>query len=66
MTTSERNRKEAAFFNTSPWDTLPKSRVGIDALKQRLNDLLVEVTRNTFADVTLDLDDRMRTVQQGA
>ena len=61
--TAERNKIENAFFNAGLWSTLPKNRVGIAALKQRLNGLLVGVTRTTFADVMLDLEDRIQKVQ---
>ncbi|KIW34052.1 uncharacterized protein PV07_00854 [Cladophialophora immunda] len=62
--TTERDQNEIDFFNAGLWSTLPKDRVGIAALKQRLNALLVGVTRNTFADVMLDLENRIDKVQQ--
>lgn len=60
---SERNQNESDFFNAGLWSALPKDRVGIAALKRRLNALLVGVTRNTFVDVMLDLENRIRKVQ---
>lgn len=61
---TERHSNEAGFFRMGPWSNVPKNRVGISALKHRLNDLLVGVTRNTFADVSLEIDNRMRQAQQ--
>lgn len=43
---------EKAFFATSdPWTRLPKDRVGIDALRARLVDLLGELIRREFPNV---------------
>lgn len=60
--TSERNQNESDFFSAGLWSSVPKDRVGIAALKRRLNALLVGVTRNTFVDVMLDLENRIRNV----
>ncbi|MCJ1478749.1 hypothetical protein MMC13_007433 [Lambiella insularis] len=61
--TVERNLNETGFFNAGLWSTFPRNRVGINAFKKRLNDLLIGVARNTFADVMCDLEDRMRKAQ---
>jgi hypothetical protein len=55
ITFDERNTKEVAFFHLDPWGSIPKERAGIKALKHRLNNLLVEVTRRSFQGVTADI-----------
>ncbi|OAL27214.1 hypothetical protein AYO20_09812 [Fonsecaea nubica] len=63
VSTAERNKNENDFFNEGVWSTLPKDRVGVAALKRRLNALLIGVTRTTFADVMLDIETRIQKVQ---
>ena len=55
ITFDERNTKEVAFFTRDPWSSIPKERAGIKALKYRLNNLLVDVTRRSFQGVALDI-----------
>ncbi|KAL2068602.1 hypothetical protein VTL71DRAFT_14939 [Oculimacula yallundae] len=56
---SERNARETAFFNTQPWSAIPKERAGIKALKLRLDKLLVDVTRQNFKAVAVDVQRRI-------
>jgi len=48
---SERARKEKEFFLSQPWSRLSRDRVGTQALQQRLQDLLVDITRREFPKV---------------
>jgi Dynamin central region len=64
ITFDERNVKEVAFFTLDPWSSLPKERAGIKALKHRLNNLLVDVTRRNFQGVAMDIRRRMEKLKQ--
>ena len=55
ITFDERNTKEVTFFHLDPWSSIPKERAGIKALKHRLNNLLVDVTRRSFQGVAADI-----------
>ena len=59
ITFNERNMKEVAFFDQDPWSAIPKERAGIKALKRRLNNLLVDVTRRSFQGVVVDIRQRI-------
>ena len=48
MTIEQRHRNEKKFFNTSPWNALPKDRVGISSLKKFLGKLLYEHIQGEF------------------
>lgn len=63
ITFDERNMKEVAFFTLDPWSSIPKERAGIKALKHRLNNLLVDVTRRSFQGVMSDIRTRMESLQ---
>lgn len=48
-TLQKRNEEEAAFFRKDPWSAIVSSgRVGIEALKVRLRDLLVNISKKEF------------------
>lgn len=64
ITFDERNIKEVAFFTLDPWSSLPKERAGIKALKHRLNNLLVDITRRSFHGVAMDIRRRMEILEQ--
>ncbi|KAL2821233.1 P-loop containing nucleoside triphosphate hydrolase protein [Aspergillus granulosus] len=40
-TLPERNQEESAFFSSGVWESLPRSHVGIDDLRERLSKLLL-------------------------
>jgi hypothetical protein len=63
ITFDERNAKEVAFFTQDPWSSIPKERAGIKALKLRLNNLLVDVTRRSFQGVAVDIRSRIRKLE---
>ena len=50
-----RNERERVFFAQDPWKMLPPDRVGIKALKSRLDKLLVDITRQNFQGVIADV-----------
>ncbi len=64
ITFDERNTKEVAFFTLDPWSSIPKERAGIAALKHRLNNLLVDVTRRSFQGVAVDIRRRIGKLAQ--
>ncbi|KFZ15034.1 hypothetical protein V501_02916 [Pseudogymnoascus sp. VKM F-4519 (FW-2642)] len=49
------NTRESAFFKSKPWSAIPEERAGVKALKDRLDKLLVDVTRQNFHAVGLDV-----------
>ncbi|OBT73998.1 hypothetical protein VF21_06003 [Pseudogymnoascus sp. 05NY08] len=54
-----RTRKERSFFGTDPWSSLPKDRVGVDALKRRLQDLLSEIVQGEFPKIKRQIEQRL-------
>ncbi|KAI9747208.1 MAG: hypothetical protein M4579_007505 [Chaenotheca gracillima] len=64
ITFDERNTNEVAFFTLDPWSSIPKERAGIAALKHRLNNLLVNVTRRSFQGVAVDIRRRIGKLAQ--
>ncbi|KFY31209.1 hypothetical protein V493_01317 [Pseudogymnoascus sp. VKM F-4281 (FW-2241)] len=54
-----RTRKERSFFGTDPWSSLPKDRVGVDALKSRLQDLLSEIVQREFPKIKRQIEQRL-------
>ncbi|KAL8883554.1 MAG: hypothetical protein Q9205_002223 [Flavoplaca limonia] len=61
---AERNKLEKSLFQTEPWTVVPHDRAGIDALKNRLNKLLVDLTRENFRDVAADIDQAVGSCHQ--
>ncbi|KAF4463774.1 Interferon-induced GTP-binding Mx [Fusarium albosuccineum] len=51
----ERNRQEKIFFGQAPWNKLSPDRLGIPALKTRIQQLLMDRTRSEFPKVRTDL-----------
>lgn len=51
----DRNANEVTFFDSEPWCAISEERAGITALKTRLNKLLVDVTRQNFQAVAVDV-----------
>ncbi len=64
LSTSDRHEKEKQFFNTAPWSTLDRERVGIPALQGRLRELLVDITRREFPNVKHEVDKRLLDCEQ--
>lgn len=64
ITFDERNMKEVAFFTQDPWSSIPKERAGIKALKHRLNNLLVDITRRSFQGVAVDIRRKMGKLEE--
>lgn len=58
---SKRSAVESDFFNQVPWSTLDKDRVGVSALKERLQELLVEITRREFPKLKSQIDQQLAT-----
>lgn len=54
-----RGDKEREFFNTDPWSSLPKDRVGVHALKSRLRDLLTEIVKREFPKIKSQIEHRL-------
>ncbi|KAJ4326279.1 hypothetical protein N0V84_003145 [Fusarium piperis] len=51
----ERNRNEEKFFSQAPWDRLPADRLGIPALKVRIQHLLMDRVKSEFPKVRSEL-----------
>ena len=53
---ANRNPMERAFFQcTAPWNSVDRDRIGVDALKDRLKDLLADHVRRTFPTVRTEI-----------
>jgi hypothetical protein len=52
---AEFNRREE-LFEREPWNTLPRERVGVNALKKRLAELLGHIARREFPRLRKDID----------
>ncbi|TGO60385.1 hypothetical protein BELL_1206g00010 [Botrytis elliptica] len=59
ITNNKRNTREAMFFKREPWDMIPEERAGVKSLKNRLNNLLVDVTRHNFEAVAEDVRNKI-------
>jgi hypothetical protein len=60
ITHEERNLREAEFFKTQPWNIVLEERAGVKALKACLNKLSIDVTRQSFQAVALDVRNKIR------
>ncbi|KAB5577759.1 interferon-induced GTP-binding protein Mx2 [Coniochaeta sp. 2T2.1] len=57
----ERHDKEKVFFCKDPWSKIAKSgRTGVDALKERLRELLLAITKKEFPNVKAEILDRLK------
>ena len=56
----ERHVREKNLFNTAPWNTLPTSRLGVQALKKHLGDLLYVRMQAAFPKMLSDIQGRIR------
>jgi len=64
ITNAERNVREDSFFKTTPWNAIPEERTGVKALKDRLNKLLVDVTRQNFRAVAEDVRSKIQKLEK--
>ncbi|KAL2270928.1 hypothetical protein VTJ83DRAFT_299 [Remersonia thermophila] len=48
------------MFNKAPWNTLPRERVGVRALKERLAELLSDITGSAFPEIRNEIDEQLR------
>ena len=64
LSTIDRHEKEKQFFNTAPWSTLDRERVGIPALQDRLRELLVDITHREFPNMKHEVDKRLLDCEQ--
>ncbi|KAH8911372.1 interferon-induced GTP-binding protein Mx2 [Coniochaeta sp. PMI_546] len=61
----QRHDKEKAFFRNDPWCKIANSgRTGIDALKDRLRELLVGITKKEFPNVKAEINNRLRNCKE--
>ncbi|KAF4490307.1 Interferon-induced GTP-binding Mx [Fusarium agapanthi] len=56
----ERTRAEKDFFSKAPWTTLSPDRLGIPALKVRVQQLLMDRTKSEFPKVRAELGTKQR------
>ncbi|KAI9896088.1 hypothetical protein N3K66_008988 [Trichothecium roseum] len=54
-----RNAKEKEFFSSAPWNTLPIDRLGISALRIRIQTLLVDRTRAELPKVREEISSKL-------
>ncbi|RAH52141.1 hypothetical protein BO85DRAFT_524547 [Aspergillus piperis CBS 112811] len=52
------------MFDSQPWNTLPRDRIGIQALRERLGELLSEVTEREFPELRKDIKNQFDRCQQ--
>ena len=56
----ERHRREEKLFNDAPWNKLPSSRRGVQALKKHLGDLLCHRMQEAFPKMLVEIQERKR------
>ncbi|OJZ88985.1 hypothetical protein ASPFODRAFT_78527 [Aspergillus luchuensis CBS 106.47] len=52
------------MFDSQPWNTLPRDRIGIQALRERLGELLSEVTEREFPELRKDIKNQIDSCHQ--
>lgn len=62
-TAEQRNQQEKIFFGEAPWTGLPLDRLGIPALKTRLQQLLMDRTKSEFPKVRAELTLKLKEYQ---
>ncbi|PMD52427.1 uncharacterized protein K444DRAFT_706517 [Hyaloscypha bicolor E] len=55
----ERDKAENEFFTQEPWSSLDRDHVGVHALKKRLQELLVDITRRELPNVRHQINARL-------
>jgi Dynamin central region len=55
----ERDTAESEFFAQEPWSSLGRDHVGVHALKKRLQELLVDITRRELPNVRRQISARL-------
>lgn len=55
-----RNAKEKEYFSSAPWNTLPIDRLGISALRVRIQTLLVDRTKAELPKLREEISSRLR------
>ncbi|KAK5991349.1 Interferon-induced GTP-binding protein Mx1 [Cladobotryum mycophilum] len=58
-----RHQQEQTLFGQEPWNTLPADRLGIPALRVRIQQLLMDRTKSEFPVVRNEIMSRLRTSQ---
>lgn len=56
VTLKQRNIDEKKFFQSPPWNLIPKERVGIDSLKTFLGQLLLDHIRKEFPQLVSEIE----------
>ncbi|KAI5459754.1 P-loop containing nucleoside triphosphate hydrolase protein [Mariannaea sp. PMI_226] len=59
-----RDLKEKEFFKESPWTRLPAERLGIPALKMRVQQLLMDRTKSEFPKVRSELLSQLKRMEE--
>jgi conserved oligomeric Golgi complex subunit 4 len=55
---------EAEFFDQAPWNTLPAKRVGAEALKTRLGELLNHIAKREFPKLRKDISEKLEAAKK--
>ena len=53
---AQRDKNEKLFFDTRPWNELPKERVGISSLRSALAKLLLDHIQREFPEIEKEID----------
>jgi Dynamin central region/Dynamin family len=59
LPTVGRHKIEKEFFSSPPWSALDREGVGIPALKDRLREVLMDITRREFPNVKHEIEKRL-------
>lgn len=52
------------FFHQQPWSSLPPDRIGVSALRKRLEALLAEITRREFPNLRNEISEKLAECQR--
>ncbi|KIM98383.1 hypothetical protein OIDMADRAFT_43388 [Oidiodendron maius Zn] len=63
-TPEERDAAESEFFAQEPWSFLDRDHVGVHALKKRLQELLIDITRRELPNVRRQINARLDTCRK--
>jgi len=59
LSSEERDKKEAEFFDLGIWSAIPSNNRGIDTLRKKLSNILLDHIRNNLDTLIKDIEDNM-------
>ena len=63
-TTEQRNFAEKEFFSTSKWNALPSNQLGVQNLRSRLSNLLVELSARDLPKIRVEIQNLLTQAQK--